>query len=194
MSSSCLRLVRIAPAEVFSNGADHPECQTRLNVDCCTSNLWTTSYYNAITIYSEHIRCRTVCDLHSVHHADVILSHECLNTFVLQVRLLTLPVLECNYSQMERTAAGTTPPFWDVILSAVSIFRAQKEGCRCICWYSLVDLSSSGDSSMFSGQLLASEAQRLLESDLDACSVTIHYLFSLVPCNEGLYPPSSPFH
>ena len=190
MSSSCLRPVCIA--EVLSNGADHPECQTRLDVDFRTSNLWATSYYNAITIYSEHIRCRTVCDLHSVHHVDVILPQECLNTYVLQVRLL--PVLECNCSQMERTAAGTTPPFWEVILSAGSIFRAQKGGCRCICWYTLVDLSSSGASSVFSGQLLASEAQRLLESDLDACSITIHYLFSLVPCNEGLYPPSSPFH
>ena len=92
------------------------------------SNLWTSSYYNAITIYSEHIRWRTVRDLHSVHHLDVMLSQECLNTYVLQVRLLSLPVLECNYSQMERTAAGTIPPFWEVILSAGSIFRAQREG------------------------------------------------------------------
>ena len=128
VSSSCLRPVCIAPAAVFSNGADHPQCQTRLDVDFCTSNLWTATYCNAIIVYSEHIRCRTVHDLHSVHHVDVILSQECLNTDVLQVRLLTLPVLECNYSQMERTAAGSTPLFWEVILSAGSIFRAQIEG------------------------------------------------------------------
>ena len=160
-------------------------------------NPWTAPYCNAIKIYAEHIRCRTLRDLRSVPHVDVMLSHECLDTLVLQVRLLTLPVLECNYSQTERAAAGTTPPFREVILSAGSIFRAQWEGvrgCQRICCYTVVNFSSSGASSMFSVQRLANEPRDLRRMIPIPYCVAIHYLFPLVRCNEGLYPPSSPFH
>ena len=130
LGSSCLRAACIAPASCRATFQRRrsPGKSDEADVDLCTSNLWTASYCDAIIIYSGQIRCRTVLDLRSVPHVDVMLSHECLHTFILQVRLLTLPILECNHSRIERPAAGTTPPFWEVILSAGSIFRAQREG------------------------------------------------------------------
>ena len=50
------------------------------------------------------------------------------------------------------------------LISGIDI-QSTEGGCRRTCWYSLVNLSSSGASSMFSVQLLASEAQKSSEND-----------------------------
>ena len=149
---------------------------------------------------SYYSRSISVVELYAIYVVFPMWMSCCLTTasmHVLQVRLLTLPVLECNYSQIERAAAGTTPPFREVILSAGSIFRAQWEGvggCQCICCYTAVNLSSSGASSMFSVKRLANEPRDLQSMIPIPYCDTIRYLFPLVRCNEGLYPPSSLFH
>ena len=100
--------------------------RTRLDVNYRTSSLWTVSYCNAIIlIYSEQIRCPTALDLRRDPDLGAML---CLNPFMLQVRLLNLPVLECNHSRIECPAAGPHHPFREAILSAGWILRAQRGG------------------------------------------------------------------
>ena len=87
----------------------------------------------------------------------------------------------------------TPPSLGSDLISGIDI-QSTKGGCS-MCQFPLVNLASSGVSSIFQVQLSASVAWGSSENDskfvLREPSITFYFL---VIRNEELYPPSSPFH